>query len=64
MTMKQVILTVWIVTFAMLANIVWLDRDRDPYACYRPDEAGFMIAMVFFLSSFSIFVVGMFNLIN
>ena len=61
---KNFILTTWLLTFAMLVNIVYIEHELQPLKPYAPDTAGFMISSVFMMSSFTIFTVGMFTLLT
>jgi hypothetical protein len=61
---KNFIVTTWIITFAMLANILYIDRELQQFKPYAPDPAAFMIIWMFIVSSFMIFTVGMFTLLT
>jgi hypothetical protein len=60
---KNFILTTWIITFAMLVNIVYIEHELQPLKPYAPDTAGFMISSTFMMTSFIIFAVGMFTML-
>lgn len=61
---KNFILTTWLITFAMLVNIVYIDHELQSLKPYAPDPAGFIISSVFMMSSFAIFTVGLFTLMT
>jgi hypothetical protein len=61
---RDFVITVWVMTLAMMVALIHIHRDDDMYKPFAPDSAAFMISWMFMMSSFAIFVVGMFTLLT
>jgi hypothetical protein len=61
---RDFILSVWFITLMMLVALMHIHRDNDMYTSFAPDSGAFMITWMFMMSSFAIFVVGMFTLLT
>jgi hypothetical protein len=61
---RDFVITVWFMTLAMMIALMHIHRDDDMYKPFTPDSGVFMISWMFMMSSFTIFVVGMFTLLT
>jgi len=61
MTMNQFVLTIWIMSFAMLIGILKTDPTHD---LHHPDTAELMIVWMFSASSIAIFAIGLIDLLT
>lgn len=61
---RDFIVSAWFMTLTMLIAMMHIHRDDDLYKPFAPDSGAFMISWMFMMSSFAIFVVGMFTLLT